>query len=38
MDLSKVFDCILNDLVISKLDAYRFDKTMLSSVYSELFS
>ena len=38
MDLSKVFDFILQDLVISKLGAYRFDKTIVSSVYSELFS
>ena len=35
-DLSKVFDCILHDLLIAKFDAYGFDKEALSLIYSYL--
>ena len=38
MDLSKVSDCILHDLVIAKLAAYGFDKKMICYIYSYLKS
>ena len=38
MDLSKVFDCITHDLVIAKLTACRFDKSMMRYIYSYLKS
>ena len=38
MDLSKAFDCIPHDLVISKLTAYGFDKNMVCYIYSYLKS
>ena len=36
MDLSKAFDCIKHDLLISKLAAYGFDSHTLSFVFSYL--
>ena len=38
MDLSKAFDCIPHDLVIAKLAAYGFDKSMICYIYSYLKS
>ena len=38
MDLSKAFDCIPHDLIISSLAAYLFDKNILSSIYPYLKS
>ena len=38
MYLSKAFDCIPLDLVISKLGAYGFEKDMIHQVYSYLIS
>ena len=38
MDLSKTFDCIPRDPVISKLAAYGFDKNMIYYIYSHLKS
>ena len=38
MDLSKTFDCIPSDPVISKLVAYGFDKNMIYYIYSYLKS
>ena len=35
-DLSKVFDCIKNDLLIAKLAAYGFDSYSLSFIFSYL--
>ena len=36
LHLSKAFDCIPNDLLIAKLEAYGFDKEALSLIYSHL--
>ena len=36
MNLSKAFDCIPHDLLISKFSAYGFDKTALKYIYSYL--
>ena len=36
MDLSKAFDCISHDLLIAKMNAYKFDKTALKLIYSYL--
>ena len=33
-DLTKAFDCILNDLLIAKLDAYSFNKNLVRYIYS----
>ena len=38
MDLSKAFNCIPHDLVIAKLAAYGFDKSMICYIYSYLKS
>ena len=35
-DLSKAFDCLNHDLLISKLDAYGFHKTALTFIYNYL--
>ena len=37
-DLPKAFDCIPNDLLIAKLDAYGFDKEPLSLICSYIKS
>ena len=37
-DLSKAFDCLRHDLLISKLDAYGFDKSALKFIYDYLKS
>ena len=34
--MSKAYDSILHDLLIAKLDAYRFDKNAVTLVYSYL--
>ena len=36
MDLSKVFDYLPHDLLISKLEAYSLDREMVTLVYSYL--
>ena len=36
MDLSKVYDCISHDLLIAKIEAYRFHRNALQLVYSFL--
>ena len=36
MDLSKVFDCFLRDILITKIEAYGFDLNELSFCYSYL--
>ena len=36
-DLSKVFDCISNDLLIAKLKAYGFDQNPLNVIHNYLF-
>ena len=36
VDLSKMFDCIPHDLLIAKLEAYRFDNNTIRYVYSYL--
>ena len=36
MDLSKAYDCIMNDLLIAKLEAYGFDRNSLKLMYSYL--
>ena len=36
LDFSKAFDCIPQDLLIAKLDAFGFDKQALSFIYSYL--
>ena len=38
MDLSKAFDCILHDLIIAKLAAYRIERENLRLIYSCLKS
>ena len=35
-DLSKAFDCLLNDLLIVKWHSYRFDVMSLKLIYSYL--
>ena len=35
-DLSKAFDCILHDLIISKLEVYGFDIEALKSIHDYL--
>ena len=35
MDLSKVFDCILHELLIAKMDAYVFSKTVTFPTWKE---
>ena len=35
-DLSKAFDCLNHELLIAKLDAYGFDQSSLSYIYSYL--
>ena len=37
-DLSKAFDCIAHDLLITKLAVYSFSDTALRYVYSYLFN
>ena len=37
-DLSKAFDCICYDLLIAKLNVYRFDKKALKLIYDYLNS
>ena len=37
MDLSKVYDCILHDFLIVKLECYGIDKIGLSSILDYLF-
>ena len=36
MDLSKVYDCIIHDLLVAKLKAYGFDRNSLKFMYSHL--
>ena len=35
-DLSKAFDCLLYDIIITKLNAYRFDMKRLNFIYDYL--
>ena len=35
-DLSKAFDCLHHELLIAKLEAYGFDQSSLSFIYSYL--
>ena len=36
MDLSRAYDCIMHDLLIAKLEAYGFDRSILKLMYSYL--